>query len=73
MAPINEKEIYAYLEAWEKGLITREEFRSFLGLANLAYTLPAPSKPYGMVVKPAFYEGPQYNGFAQDDIRDKGY
>lgn len=63
------------IEAWDKGLITRDEFRSFIGL--YARTVPmadnnAPNKlqqPYGIVVNPAV----QFGGFATDDNRDRGY
>ena len=71
----NSTDIYAYLEAWEKGLITRGEFRSFIGLRTNepdAVTRSAPNQgvtilpPYG-VINAAF------TGFETDDTRDKGY
>lgn len=68
-------DIHAYLEAWEKGLITRGEFRSFIGLRTNepdAVKMCAPNQgvtklpPYG-VTNAAFV------GFETDDKRDEGY
>lgn len=63
------------VEAWDKGLITRDEFRSFIGLHTRTVPMPGTSapnglqQPYGIMINPAV----QFGGFATDDNRDKGY
>jgi len=64
------------IEAWDKGLITRDEFRSFIGLHTRPVPMPGTSAPneshqppYGIV----FSTPVQFGGFATDDNRDRGY